>query len=82
MTILEELNMDKITSKFTSFLYKMCEDRYGNNFCEMEDNFDLYISIAKNARNALPSEILSNKIFKEYLVKKKNFPRKSYYSLN
>jgi len=82
MTILEELNMDKITCKTQVFLSKMCEDRYGNNFCEMEDNFDLYISIAKNAQNALPSEILLNKIFQNYLVKKKNFPRKSYYSLN
>ena len=82
MTILEELDMDKISKEITHFLYKMCDDRYGDNFCEMEDNFSLYISIAKNAINSLPSEILSHKIFKKYLVKKKNFPRKSYYSLD
>ena len=82
MTIIEELDMDKISKGTEKFLYKMCEDKYGMNFCEMDDNFDLYISIAKNAINSLPSEILSHKIFKEYYVKKKHFPRKSYYSLN
>ena len=82
MTILEELNMDLISEKMKYFLYKMCEDKNGDNFCEMEDNFNLYILIAKNAVNSLPSEILVNKIFKEYKVKKKDFPRKSYYSFN
>jgi len=81
MTILEELNTDKISKETMSFLYKMCEDKNGDNFCEMEDNFNLYISIARDAVNSLPSIILDHKIFKGYTIKKKYFPRKSYYSL-
>ena len=46
----------------------------------MDDDFTLYILISKNSNNAIPIEILQNKIFQNYRVKKKNFPTKSYYS--
>ena len=82
MTIIEELDLDKVSENTKSFIYKMCEDRYKNNFCEMEDDFNLYISIAKDAVNSLPLNVINHKIYKKFLVKKKNFPLKSYYSMN
>ena len=47
----------------------------------MQDNFKLYIDIASDACNALPREIITNEIFKIYRIKKKLFPRKSFYTL-
>jgi hypothetical protein len=46
----------------------------------MDDDFNMYISIAKYAKNSLPKQIIQNIIFNEYRIKKKNFPKKSYYS--
>ena len=46
---------------------------------ELEDNFDMYVSIAKYANNCLPINIIQNDIFKEFRIKKKNFPKKMYY---
>ena len=45
----------------------------------LEDNFDMYVSIAKYANNCLPIDIIQNDIFKEFRTKKKNFPKKFYY---
>ena len=81
MTILEEINMDKISHKTLSLLNHMCTDKYNQNYCQMEDDFSLYILISKNSENALPLDIINKAIFKGYRVKKKNFPLKSYYSL-
>ena len=47
----------------------------------MPDDFYLYKSIAKDACNCLPREVIMNDIFKSYRIKKKLFPRKSYYTL-
>ena len=80
MTILEEIDAKSINKLILQFLNSMCIDRYGKHFCDMEDNFSLYINIAKNAVNSLPFDILNNVIFKKYRVKKKNFPLKSYYN--
>ena len=78
MTILDEIT-DKISNKLKQFLNNMCIDVNGDNFCEMDDDFSLYINISKNAINSLPSKILENNIFKPFRVLKKNFPKKSFY---
>ena len=80
MTILDEINMDKISQKTLSLLNHMCTDKNNDNYCQMEDDFSLYILISKNSKNAIPFDILNKEIFKDYRVKKKNFPLKSYYS--
>ena len=82
MTILDELDTEDIDNELSYLLYKLCSDKNGNNFRNMDDDFNLYISIAKNANNSLPDEVIKNKLFKKYRVSKKNFPRKSYYQLN
>lgn len=80
MTILEELDKSKISQKLLSLLNHICQDKYGDNYCDMEDDFSLYILISKNSENGIPINILNKEIFKKYRIKKKNFPLKSYYS--
>ena len=80
MTILDELNKD-ISDKMMNLLNHMCTDKNGNNYCDMPDDFSLYINISKDAVNSLPIDILENNIFKNYRVTKKNFPLKSYYKI-
>ena len=81
MTILEEIDSDKYPVELTGFLNQMCVDNSGKSFCELNDDFRLYISIAKEAHNSLPREIITNDIFKTYRVSKKIFPRKSFYTV-
>ena len=82
MTILEELQIDKVENKeLTSLLKKLCLDKNGNNFCDKNDDFSLYICIANDACHSLPKNVIDNKIFKKYRVTKKHFPRKSFYQL-
>ena len=81
MTILEEIDPDSYSDKLLDFLIHMCDDDRGENFCNMRDDFKLYMDIAKYACNSLPREIILHNIFKDYRVTKSVFPRKSYYTL-
>ena len=65
---------------FMDFIKSLTKDCNGNFLYELNDDFNMYIDIAKYANNALPSEVILNPIFKFYRVKKKNFPKKSFYS--
>ena len=81
MTILEELNGKEYSEESLKFLNHMCKNSCDISFCDMPDDFYLYKSIAKDACNCLPREVIMNDIFKSYRIKKKLFPRKSYYTL-
>ena len=81
MTILEEIEPDRYSDTIIDFMIHMCDDNKGDNFCNMRDDFKLYMDISKYACNSLPREIILNSIFKDYRVKKSVFPRKSYYTL-
>lgn len=81
MTILEEIDPESYSDELLDFLIHMCDDNRGKNFCNMKDDFKLYMDIAKHACNSLPREIILHNIFKDYRVKKNVFPRKSYYTL-
>lgn len=81
MTILEELNSKEYSDESLKFLNHMCKNSCDISFCDMPDDFYLYKSIAKDACNCLPREVIMNDIFKSYRIKKKLFPRKSYYTL-
>jgi hypothetical protein len=81
MTILEEINENNYSEQFIMFLHKICINRLDMSFCNMSDDFNLYKSIARDACNCLPREIIMNDIFKEYRIKKKLFPRKSFYTV-
>ena len=81
MTILEELNFQNYSGNFIQFMNLMCLDKDENSFRNMSDDFRLYINIAKYSCNSLPRKIITNDIFNEYRIKKKLFPRKSYYTI-
>jgi len=81
MTILEELNGKEYSDESLKFLNHMCKNSCDISFCDMPDDFYLYKSIARDACNCLPREVIMNDIFKSYRIKKKLFPRKSYYTL-
>ena len=72
---------DDYSEETLDFLKKLCLNHKNESFCEMRDDFKLYISIAKDACNCLPREVIVNSIFKKYRVKKSVFPRKSFYTL-
>ena len=81
MTILEEIQRDKLSNDMHEFLSRMCRTSNGKDFCKMRDDFSLYISIARDADKALPLASLFHVLFKPYRVQKKKFPKKSYYTL-
>jgi len=82
MTILDEIPMKHIKNELLLTLLKtLSTDKYGNNFCDMSDNFALYIKIARDACNGLPRKILEDPLFRVYRIPKKKFPRKSFYKL-
>ena len=80
MTILEELPSNSSES-LVEFLRDMCRNDKGENLCDMQDDFSLYIAIGQTANHALPRDILDSPTFHDYRVSKKVFPRKSYYTL-
>ena len=81
MTILDEMKQSNYSDGCIKFLHRMCKNSLEMSFCDMNDDFNLYKSIAKDACNCLPREIILNDIFKSYRIKKKLFPRKSFYTV-
>ena len=63
-------------------IYKLLKgwliDKYGKNLENHEDNFNLYIKIAKNVKNAVPKKQLTKVIFKEFLITKNSINKKNY----
>ena len=66
---------------FVDFIYNMTLTENGNSLFNLEDNFNMYISISKYASNSLPKNIIQNIIFNQYRITKKKFPKKTYYSV-
>lgn len=85
ITILDVCNYDKnITSfqnDFYNFIYNLTLDNDGNSLMDLDDDFNMYIAITNHSCNSLPSNIIHNKIFNCYRIKKKFFPKKLYYHL-
>ena len=67
--------------KFVDFIYNLTLKDNGESLYDLDDDFDLYISIAKEATNSSPLKIIQHNIFNEYRIKKKSFPKKLYYTL-
>jgi len=66
---------------FVDFIYNLTLKNNGESLYDLDDDFDLYISIAKEATNSSPLKIIQHNIFNQYRIKKKNFPKKSFYTL-
>lgn len=47
----------------------------GSNMLDKEDDFDLYIDIAKNCHNAVPKYVLHDKIFKKFEIPRTHVPK-------
>ena len=77
----DELEDNDDYQDFLEFLKYLVTDKHGKRLDKEEDNFDLYIKISKNAQNSLTRDIIINKFFNEYRVKKKKFPKSTYYSI-
>ena len=77
ITILDCL--DDMDGDVVHFLNYMSTDCNGRNLHKHGDeSFELYIDIARDSRNAIPHELILNKIFKKYRIKKKMFPKTGY----
>jgi hypothetical protein len=87
ITIFDEIYINKKTKYndnielFIQFCNELTLNKDNNSLKELDDDFDMYIIIAKEACNAIPHVKLLHKIFEKYRVKKKNFPRKYYYGI-
>ena len=86
ITILDVLDFDKEKDykekqEFLNFTYDLTRDNDGGSFCDLKDDFTLYKIISEEAKNSLPRNLIQDKIFTEFRVQKKYFPKKSYYHL-
>ena len=77
-----KLNNDyKEKQDFVDFLINLTLDINGNSLALLNDDFNMYISIAKYSNNSTPLKIIQNYIFKKFRIKKKFFPKKLFYTL-
>ena len=86
ITILDVLEFDKEKDYkekqgFLNFIYDLTRDNDGGSFCDLKDDFTLYKIISEEAKQSLPRNVIQDKIFTEFRVQKKYFPKKSYYHL-
>ena len=77
----DELEESVEYQSFLDFLKYLVTDKNGQRLDKEDDNFDLYINISRKAKNTLPREVIVNKFFHEYRVKKTHFPKSTYYSV-
>ena len=75
-TIIE--HFDDEDSEIYKLLKLWCMDKYGNFLVENEDSFDLYRIIAKNVISAVPKKQINKKIFKRFIVEKKDISDDEY----
>ena len=86
ITIIDVCNIDihkdyKEKQPFIDFIINLTMNEKGKSLSIMDDDFNMYITISKEANNALPVRVIQNYIFNNYRIKKKNFPKKSFYGL-
>ena len=61
-----------------ALFYKWSKSADGSNMMDKEDDFALYIDIAKNCHHAVPKKVLRDKIFNKFICKKGKVPAGSY----
>jgi hypothetical protein len=77
----DDLEDEEYYQNFLDFLKFLVTDKNGTRLDKEKDNFDLYIKISRDACNCLPREVIVNPFFHCYRVKKKQFPKSTYYSV-
>lgn len=58
-----------------SLIKKWSKSDDGSNMLDKEDDFDLYVDIAKNCHNAVPKHVLQDKIFKKFEIPRTHVPK-------
>ena len=56
---------------------KYKEEGLDKNFCQLDDNFELYITITKYARNSLPKNQLLKEIFNLFKISHDEIPKET-----
>ena len=74
-TILERLDEQP---EVLSLITKWCISDDGSNMLDKDDDFELYIDIAHNCHNAVPIDVLDDKVFKIFTVKKEKIPNDAF----
>jgi len=64
-------NINRLLKKWTT-------DKFGKNISDDNDNFDLYIDIARNMENAIPIEQFNDIAFKKFKINKRSIPKNSW----
>ena len=77
----DDLEDEEYYQNFLDFLKFLVTDKNGTRLDKEKDNFDLYIKISRDACNCLPKDVIVNPFFHCYRVKKKQFPKSTYYSV-
>ena len=74
-TILEHFREDSAVFRL---LKEWATDKDGNFLLNYEDDFNLYKIIARDVDSAVPKNQLEKDIFKKYLIKRKDIPKKEF----
>lgn len=74
-TVLEHFTEDSAVFRL---LKEWATDKDGNFLLNFEDDFNLYKIIARDVDSAVPKNQLEKDIFKKYLVKRKDIPKKAF----
>ncbi len=77
----DDLEDEDDYQEFLDFLKFLVTDKQGVRLDKEKDNFDLYIKISRDACNCLPRDVIHNKLFNSYRIKKKKFPKSTYYTV-
>ena len=70
-------NIPKPSSVY-NLLKKWMTDKDGNNLENENEDFDLYVKIARNVRSAVPKKQFKEKIFNQFHIKRSKIPRNTY----
>lgn len=77
----DELEDEDEYQDFLDYLKYLVTDKEGQRLDKLDDNFDLYVTISRNANHCLPRDVIQSSFFKEFRIKKKLFPKKTYYTV-
>ena len=68
--------IDKVDNynKIRTVLRKWCVCDDGTNILDKDDDFDLYIDIARNCHQSIPNKIINDKIFSQFTISKFRIP--------
>ena len=82
ITILDELRLENSedNKEFIDFIKYLTLSKNDEYLCDLEDDFNMYIEIAKNADRSKPCDVIQHDIFKKFRIKKKHFPKRTYYT--